>query len=158
MSARVARFPSPKEATVCSQLTMFFKECEFKEKLRLKDVPSRPIREIFPTWARCFRDVPFTDRDERITVERFLFAADFSVVQWQHGRSRPESRLNSKSEIERVNSTLWYWMIIVARRLFCKRYKGFFDEMLEKLASPEFCVHLTTWNSDDLSKILNFPQ
>ena len=158
MSAQAIRFPFPKEATVCNQLVMFFTEREFKKKLHLEDIPSRSIREIFPIWARCFRDTQFVDRDERVTVERFLFAADFSVVQWQHEHRLAGGRLDYESEIERRNRVLWYWMIVVARRLFCKRYKGFLDEMMKKLASPEFCVHLTTWNSDGLSKILESPQ
>lgn len=153
MSAQVVRYPSPKETTVCSQLVMFFGERGFKKKLHLEDIPSRPIREIFRIWACCFRDVPFVGRDERITVARFLFAADLSVVQWQHERIRPEIRLNTRSEIERINRILWCWMIIVARRLFCNRYKGFLAEMMEKLASPEFCIHLPTWNPEWMDEI-----
>lgn len=152
MSTAIIRFPFPKEATVYGQLLMFFTESEFKKKLRLESIPSPAVRDIFRTWALCFRDAPYAD-NERISPERLLCAADFSVVRWQHEHKFADKRLASASEIKRRNKVLWYWMIVVARRLFCKRYKGFLAEMMGKLASPEFCIHLTTWDPEWMDEI-----
>ena len=155
MLARVIRYSSPKEATVHNQLLMFSTEREFRKKLRLEDVPSLGLLEVFRIWALCFRDELQVCKGERISIERFLYAADFSAVRWQHEYECKYQRLNSVSEVEERGKVLWYWMIAVARRIFCKRYKGFLDEMLEKLASREFCVNLTTWNPEWMGEIRN---
>lgn len=153
MSTAIIRFPFPREATVYGQLLMFFTESEFKKKLRLESIPSSAVREIFRTWALCFRDIPYVDMGERISPERLLCAADFSVVRWQNEHKFANKQLASASEIKRRNKVLWYWMIVVARRLFCKRYKGFLDDIVKKLASPEFCVNLPTWDPKWMDEI-----
>ncbi|QQS16151.1 MAG: hypothetical protein IPK84_02250 [Candidatus Moraniibacteriota bacterium] len=157
MSATAARFPFPKEATVHNQLLMFFTEREFKKKFHTENAPSASVREVFRTWALCFRDDSQIQADERISIDRFFYAADFSVVRWQHENER-ESRyqmLNTVGATERRNKVLWYWMLVVARRIFCKRYKRFLDEALKMLTSSESCVCLTTWDPSWMDEIQN---
>ena len=152
MSTQVVRYPFPKEATVYRQILMFFTESEFKKKLRLEDIPSLAVREIFRAWALCFRDAPYAG-NERIPPERFLRAADFSVVRWQNEHKCASRQSVSADEIKRRNKVLWCWMIVVARRLFRNRYKRFLAEMMGKLVSPEFCVNLTTWDPEWMDEI-----
>jgi hypothetical protein len=155
MSETSIKFLSPRESTVHNQLLKFFLEREFKRKLPDYDIPTLAVREIFRIWALCFRDVPCVDADERISSARFLEAADFSVVQWQHQYMKRYISVGriDKDRIHRANAVLWYWMIVVAQRLFSARYKGFLDDVREKLVSQEFCVNLTTWDSEWISRV-----
>lgn len=87
-------------------------------------------------WARCFRDYrglePITDG---VSVERFLIAADFSIIQMHHSRERP--RVANDRE-------LWYWILRVAQIITPARY---FDSLRERLQSPDFCVLVPTWTN-----------
>ena len=156
MSSVVVRFPFPREATVHDQLLMFSTEREFRKKLNIENIPSDAIREVFRIWALCFRAASQTRKDDRISIKRFLYAADFSVVRLQHEyESRYHHPSNTMSDIERRNKVSWYWMLVVARRIFCKRYKGFLDEILRNLVSREFCVCLITWDPSWMDEIQN---
>lgn len=96
---------------------------------------------VIESWAKCFRGCREPDQLDVISVDRLLFAADFSIVQLYNERGCiPKAK----------NYELWYWLIFVAQKILSKN--SFFS-MNEKLQSPEFCVQLATWTGYSVDTI-----
>ncbi len=82
-------------------------------------------------WAKCFRDS--NAECGGISVERFLFSADFSVIQAHHELGEI---------IMAQDCELWYWMMRVAEKIVSSE---FFHLVEERLNAPGFCVQILTW-------------
>lgn len=147
------RFPLPRESTMHGRLLKFFSIQEFKKR-KFRNIPDADVRSVFRIWALCFRDNP--GQDERIPVERFLCAADFFVIQCGHEDGRLQWSHDGSSAPPTANAKeRWHWIILVSQAILCGQYRKFFEEIMIRLSSPEFCVKIPTWNPEWIQDEMN---
>lgn len=86
-------------------------------------------------WAKCFRNRS-DDSFATVSVERFLTAADFSII-FLRNEMREELSLNDLS-----NQELWKWILVVAEKVVSQ---AFFFSMETALEDPLVVVKLPTF-------------